>query len=174
VGNVPGVGGGAVRYTLLKYALVCVSTTAWIVTLRFLFVPALPEATTMPSVRHQARLVAEREDVARPDSLAVVAAARDVFRRDRHATSIPFDPARSDNSSPAPQAPSRPALSLVGIVNGARALALIEGLPGVAGSRLLGVGDTALGFRVRVIGPDLVVLSTRDTSWTLHLRRGTM
>ena len=46
-----------------------------------------------------------------------------------------------------------------------------EGLPGVVGSRLLQVGDTIGGLRVRRIGMAEVVLAGLDTMWTLKMRR---
>lgn len=66
----------------------------------------------------------------------------------------------------------RPALVLKGIVGGPPWTALVAGIPGNRGARLLSVGDRADSIMVRSIGSDSVVLSGPDTTWTLRLERG--
>ena len=61
---------------------------------------------------------------------------------------------------------------LVGIVwdGGADPAAVIEGLPGIEGSRVVRVGEEYGGVRVRRVERALVVLAGLDTVWTLTVR----
>ena len=73
------------------------------------------------------------------DSVARLAVARDVFRSARRAAAIAYDPQRVAAS--AENQPPKPALMLVGLVGGAEPTAVIEGFPGVEGSRVVRPGD---------------------------------
>jgi len=66
--------------------------------------------------------------------------------------------------------PPRPVLSLVGVVIGAVPSVVIEGLPGVEGSRVLRVGDVVAGLRVKQISNGRVVIAGMDTTWVLEVR----
>ena len=101
-------------------------------------------------------------------SLARLTVARDVFRSTRRPASVAYDQQRAALPE-APQAP-KPALMLVGIVAGADATAVIEGLPGVEGARVLRVGDVVSGIRVVRIESDHVRLAGMDTVWVLRVR----
>jgi hypothetical protein len=66
--------------------------------------------------------------------------------------------------------PPKPALALLGLIAGAEPTAVIEGLPGVEGSRVVRVGDVVSGVRVVRIGVDHVRLVGMDTVWVLKVR----
>ncbi len=103
------------------------------------------------------------------DSLARLAIARDVFRLTRRAPSLAYDPQRAANPVDASQ-PPKPTLTLLGLVGGVEATAVIEGLPGVEGARVVRVGDVVSGVRVVRINADQVRLVGMDTVWVLRVR----
>jgi len=106
------------------------------------------------------------------DSLAAFTASRNPFRADRRSASMPFDPAAGiPGAVAAPSRPARPTPVLAGILLGDIPSALIDGIPGSEGTRLLRAGENAGPYRVRSIGNDMVVLQGPDTTWTLRLRR---
>lgn len=72
---------------------------------------------------------------------------------------------------PAPAAPSRPTLTLGGVIEGTRPHAVIEGIPGHERGALLRPGEEVGGIRLlRMIG-DTVVLQGMDTTWMLTRKR---
>lgn len=103
------------------------------------------------------------------DSLARAAAARDVFRAARRPAAIAYDPQRAAAPVEAKQ-PPKPVLALIGLVGGDKATAVIEGLPGIEGARVVRVGDVVSGIRVMRIGADHVRLVGMDTVWVLRVR----
>ncbi len=118
---------------------------------------------------HPAGVVLPAFDV---DSLGQVMVRAAVFRERRTLAQVAFDPVHAGgNQSPAPVAgPPRPAILLVGIAWSAAPVALLDGVPGVDGSRAMQRGDTAGGLRVRRITPREVVMTGYDTTWTLRIR----
>lgn len=105
------------------------------------------------------------------DSLAAVAATRDLFRSDRRPASVAYDPDQAARSlTVSAIAPPKPTLSLDGIVWGSVPEAIVEGLPGVEGARVLRSGDVVAGIRLQRIEPSEVVLIGMDTVWTLTVR----
>jgi hypothetical protein len=102
------------------------------------------------------------------DSLARAAAARDLFRADRRPAPVAYDPVRG--TAPAPDAPPKPVLVLSGIIWGALPQAVIEGLPGVDGPRVMRVGDVVAGLKVRDIESNRVLIAGMDTTWSLTVR----
>ena len=119
---------------------------------------------------HPAGVVLPAFDV---DSLGQVMVRAAVFRERRTLAQVAFDPVHGPggNQSPAPVAgPPRPAILLVGIAWSAAPVALLDGVPGVDGSRAMQRGDTAGGLRVRRITPREVVMTGYDTTWTLRIR----
>jgi len=94
--------------------------------------------------------------------------SRDPFRIGRRPALLPYDPLRlAEQLAPPPQ---RPALIVVGVVTGAEPSAVIEGLPGVEGSRVMRVGDVVAGLQVKQIGNGRVVIAGMDTTWVLEVR----
>jgi hypothetical protein len=103
------------------------------------------------------------------DSLARVAVSHDVFRSARRPGSVAYDPQRAAAPVEVTQ-PPKPVLTLLGLVAGAEPTAVIEGLPGVEGSRVVRVGDAVAGIKVQSIAGDHVRLVGMDTVWVLRVR----
>jgi hypothetical protein len=94
--------------------------------------------------------------------------ARDPFRIGRLPAITAYDPVRL--AQPVVPPPPRPQLILVGIVSGTDASAVVEGLPGVEGSRVVRVGDVVAGLQIKQIGTNRVVIAGMDTTWVLEVR----
>jgi len=118
-----------------------------------------PSDTSTHMVASGSRIAAE--------SVAMVV-SRDPFRIGRRPLLQPYDPQRLAQQL-APPAP-RPTLMLVGVVNGSEPSAVIEGLPGVEGSRVVRVGDVVAGLQVKKIASARVVIAGMDTTWVLEVR----
>jgi hypothetical protein len=61
-------------------------------------------------------------------------------------------------------------LTLAGIMMGSDPTALIDGIPGTEGTRVLRAGERVGDFVVRQIAPDRVVIASKDSTWTLRVR----
>lgn len=108
------------------------------------------------------------------DSLAAAAndvAAHDPFRVDRRPADVPYH-AVSDGAPPPapPPAPPKPNLTVAGLVGGPPWAALLDGIPGRAGSVVVHAGDVIDDLTVRAVGKDTVIVSGMDTTWTLLLK----
>jgi len=101
------------------------------------------------------------------ESVAVIV-SRDPFRIGRRPLLPAYDPMRLTEQL-APPTP-KPTLILVGVVNGLEPSAVIEGLPGVEGSRVVRVGDVVAGLHVNKITDSRVVIAGMDTTWVLEVR----
>ncbi len=108
--------------------------------------------------------------LANADSLARVIAAHDPFRAARLPASVRFDPEAGAPGALPPPVVQRPTFSLAGVMMGAEPTALVDGLPGTEGTRVLRVGERVGDYVVREIGRDRVVIAGRDTTWTLRVR----
>ena len=108
--------------------------------------------------------------LAAADSTGSVIVARDAFRVTRRPAPLAYDPLKNGQALAA--AAPRPALALNGIVwdGGVSPTALVEGIPGSDGPRVLRPGDVAGGLRVKTIKPDRIVITGVDTTWTLTVR----
>jgi hypothetical protein len=108
----------------------------------------------------------------RPDSLATLAARRNPFRSSRSAATVAYRASGEPEEPPAPEPPRppRPALALAGIMGGADPAALIDGLPGEEGTRVLRVGERSGAYVLQSVGRDQAVVSGPDTVWTLRVR----
>lgn len=104
------------------------------------------------------------------DSLATVTSVRDPFRFTHRPAAVAYDPLRLAEQT-APPAP-KPVLQVAGIVweGGRDPTALVEGLPGVEGVRVVRVGDVVGGLRIRSITADAVRVVGMDTTWLLKVR----
>jgi hypothetical protein len=105
--------------------------------------------------------------VARLSDSAVSAAIHAAgFRLTRSLAPVAFN--NSDPVvEPTPE-PPKPALALVGLVLGRTSTLLLTGIPGSSGTRLLALGDTAGGLKVRSISPSRVIVAGYDTVWTFR------
>jgi hypothetical protein len=113
--------------------------------------------------------MAARASVLAPsrDSVAAIV-SRDPFRIGRLPAITAYDPVRLAQPVAPPQ--PRPQLTLFGIVNGVEPSAVVEGLPGVEGSRVVRVGDVVAGLKIKQIGTNRVVIAGMDTTWVLEVR----
>lgn len=114
--------------------------------------------------------VHEAAGAARPDSLEEKVVARDPFRAARRPARVGFDP----NPTPQPPAdppPPKPTLVVSGIMWGREPSAVLEGLPGIEGARLVRAGEVVAGFRVRRITAHEVTVTGMDTTWVLQVRK---
>jgi len=102
------------------------------------------------------------------ESLTRVVVARDAFRVGRRTALVPFDPMRG--AEPVVEAAPKPVLTVVGVVAGRESAALLEGFPGIEGTRVVRVGDVVAGLRVRSISRMAVRIAGMDTVWTLTVR----
>ena len=129
--------------------------------------PAIAVPRVGPSRLSTSSHASPRPDAA--DSFARVAVSRDVFRFGRRAPAVAYDPQRAAAPALASQ-PPKPVLALLGLVAGAEPTAVIEGLPGVEGARVVRVGDAVAGIKVQLIAGDHVRLVGMDTVWVLRVR----
>lgn len=104
------------------------------------------------------------------ESLSAATVGRDPFRLTRRPAAVAYDPIRLAEQT-APPAP-KPVLQLVGIVweGGRDPTALVEGLPGVEGVRVVRIGDVVAGLRIRSITANAVRIAGLDTVWVLKVR----
>ena len=107
----------------------------------------------------------------RPDSIAALIAARDVFRVSRQPAMARYTPTAPNDAAPPPPAPpAPPPHTLAGIMLGQEAEALLDGVPGAGTTRVVRTGDRVGDFTVSSILPGSVTLTGRDTTITLRLR----
>jgi len=104
------------------------------------------------------------------DSLSMLV-VRDPFRIARVPAVTPYDPLRNGpDVVPDQPPPPKPALLLSGILWGRESIAVLEGIPGIEGPRVVQVGDTVGGLTVRRILAQLVEVRGYDTTWMLTVR----
>ena len=103
------------------------------------------------------------------DSLSALAVGRDVFRVTRRPASVAFNP-DVDESEHEPERPPRPLLQLLGIVAGRDPTAIVDGLPGSEGPRVVRAGDVIGPLAVERITPGEVRIAGMDTVWVLQVR----
>ena len=102
------------------------------------------------------------------DSLGHVVVARDPFRVARRPAPTAYNPiaAATPEAPPVP----KPVLTLTGIVWGEVPEAVLEGLPGTDGPRVVRRAETIAGLRIRAIERSHVIVAGLDTVWTLTVR----
>lgn len=105
------------------------------------------------------------------ESLGRRAIERDPFRTARAPAEVAYDPLRLAQVAAAVAAPPKPALVLTGIVWGGSPEAVVEGLPGVIGARVLRAGDVVSGLTVKRIEHGRVTVVGMDTVWVLAVRQ---
>jgi len=124
---------------------------------------------SLPPVREAASIAGPTASQSRvaSDSIAAIA-ARDPFRISRRPVIPAYDPVRlAEQTAPLPP---RPVLSLAGVVEGGDPSAVIEGIPGVEGPRVMRVGDSSGGLQVKQIRNGRVTIGGMDTTWVLEVR----
>lgn len=120
--------------------------------------------------RHAAEVVGASTSVPAPvtaESLGGVVQVNP-FRLDRQPSPIPYDPVQPVASEQ--PAPPKPILGLTGILWSRTPVAILEGLPGQDGARLVRRGDRIGGLEVVGIGRTQVVVRGMDTTWYLRVR----
>jgi len=156
------------RLKLIRIALVMMTLTVIAAAVRVAITGSSP-AVAFADVPSSPAGV--RVEPARPDSIARLIATRNPFRLGRAPSSVPFDPRASlPGAPPMPPPVPRPPLTLAGLLLGPPHAALIEGLPGSDGARLMRAGERVGDYVLRSIATDHVVVAGRDTTWTLRLR----
>ena len=103
------------------------------------------------------------------DSLGAATVARDPFRVTRRAAEVAYDPVRLAQLATVPPVP-KPVLTLVGLVAGTEPTAIVVGLPGVDGPRVLRLGDQVARITLKAISRQEVRLEGMDTTWVLRVR----
>src|SRR6266436_3258254 len=121
--------------------------------------------TDSAAIRLPAPAVAAGRRIAAESVGAIV--SRDPFRIGRRPTLPAYDPQRLAEQV-APPVP-KPILLLVGVVNGREPSAVIEGFPGVEGSRVMRVGDVVARLQVKSITNGRVVVAGMDNNWVLEV-----
>lgn len=132
-----------------------------------------PVGAPLPRATRATRVAAQASPQAYPaDSLAALVQAGDVFRLGHRPAPVRYDPAPPLGSAP-PSTPTaaRPALLLAGVLLGGEPAAVIEGLPGTDGARVLHVGQVVAHYLLREVSADRAVIVGPDTVWVLTLRR---
>jgi hypothetical protein len=151
------------------------STTSWIVTVAGIGAAMTATAAKVgvkrpPAIAVPAQVIVPAVPRANGDSLTTRIVSHDVFRSVRRPTAVPFEPVGVDVQPE--DAPDKPRLRLLGVVVGDGQRALIEGIPGTTGARLLSLNDTAGGLRLTAITRRGARLTGMDTTWTLSIDRG--
>ncbi len=128
--------------------------------------------TGMPPATASALGAVSQASISYPaDSLGRRTIDRDPFRTARAPADVAFDPLRLAQAAAAVAASPKPALVLTGIVWGASPEAVLEGLPGVNGARVLRTGDIVSGLAVKRIEHGRVTVVGMDTVWVLTVRQ---
>jgi hypothetical protein len=130
---------------------------------------ALPISSRPAPVRNGHGPASSRRSL---DSLVRAAVARAAFRVSRRPTAVAYDPDHVPGAALPVQPVAHPVLTVSGIVwgRGLEPTVVLEGLPGVEGPRVVHVGESVGGLKVRQIRDGAVVVTGLDTAWTLHVR----
>jgi hypothetical protein len=92
------------------------------------------------------------------------------FRATREPSRRRFEPQQPQDAV-ALQRPPAPALYLAGIVWSSRPVAVVGGIPGTTGPRVMHPGDTLGGVRLHRLTQGGAALTGYDTTWSLTLGR---
>jgi hypothetical protein len=156
-------------HTGVRLGVACVLTTGLVALAAAVLVPLGVKAAdarltrAMPPVPAHSPLAV--------DSLVTAVVGRDPFRLGRRPATVAFNPTAGPETRTLPPSRPRPPLRLVGLVDGPRPQALIEGLPGTDRARALSQGESVAGVRLVGIGRGVARLAGMDTLWVLTLRR---
>jgi hypothetical protein len=103
------------------------------------------------------------------DSLGLIIVDHNPFRLTRSPSAIAYSPRPAEPAYVEPP-PPKPQLVLTGIVWGDEPNAVVEGIPGMEGPRLLRAGEAIATLRVRRITQHEVTIMGMDTTWVLRVR----
>ena len=104
------------------------------------------------------------------DSLGLSIIEHDLFRLSRSPAEVAFSLVPPEPVYVEPP-PPKPQLVLSGIVWGEEPSALVEGLPGVEGVRLMRVGDSSGAIKLKRVTRTDATLVGMDTTWVLQVRK---
>ena len=96
--------------------------------------------------------------------------SRDVFSSVRRPSATIYDPQQAASPTPVAPAPPKPTLRLLGLIDGADPTVVVEGFPGIEGSRVARSGDVVGGLTVQRIAAGEVRIVGMDTVWVLRVR----
>lgn len=152
-----------------RLVLLVAATLAIAAGITGLTVPLAPVALALPASPRRFALgpAISREKL---DSLVRLVERRAPFRARRRPAAVRFDPRPAVQQSDAQQSSPKPVLTLSGVVWGTDAAAVVQGFPGVEGSKVVRRGDVFGGIRVTRIERDRVSLAGLDTAWSLRLK----
>lgn len=96
--------------------------------------------------------------------------SRNLFRAARQPAATAYDPQTAIAPAVVASAVPKPTLTLVGVIAGRDPTAVVDGFPGVEGSRVVRIGDVVGGLTVRTIASGAVRITGMDTVWVLKVR----
>ena len=137
---------------------------------------ALAWAAFAPISRFDAAERAESQSVSQRSSVAAkprtppdpsIILVRNLLRPDRRPPPTPYRPGQPSAPQAVPTPPA-PSLVLVGVLLGSPPAAVMQGVPGTPGDRLVSLGDSVGGYVLSHIDPRSVVF-IRGSSDTLRL-----
>ena len=137
--------------------------TAWRIT------HSLPVHAPVKAVLALGRSVPHATTDSLADAIALIA-AKNLFRPER-ASANDADAANGSVGTPPALRSPRPTLVLRGVVGGPPWDAIVDGVPGHAGSMVLRTGQRFGELEVRAFRHDTIFIRGMDTTWTLTLRR---
>lgn len=130
--------------------------------------PTVPRGRDSQPASPAAGRLESRAVVLSADSLAPLV-SHNPFRLSRSPTAIPYNSLNPVADIALPP-PVRPQFILTGILWGTQPSAVIDGLPGTDGPRLVRSGDVVNGFQVLRITRDRLTIRGADTTWILTIR----
>ncbi len=128
------------------------------------FAPRVVQPEAAVGLDRRPELFVEGVRLARVDSTAAALVGLAPFRADR----TPAAERAAPPGGPTTSLP-KPSLKLTAVAFGPVPAAIIEGFGGSEAGRVVVVGDTALGLKIRAITARSVVIVSVDTTWTLRL-----
>lgn len=151
-----------VEGTLYLFAVTLSSATAWRIT------HAIPPHAPVQIAMALGLPAPHATTDSLADAIALIA-AENLFRPER-ASANDADEATGTAGTLPVMRPSRPTLVLRGVLGGPPWDAIIDGVPGHAGSVVLRTGQRFGELEVRAFRHDTVFIRGMDTTWTLTLR----
>jgi hypothetical protein len=104
------------------------------------------------------------------DSIVRHLVVRTPFRAARAPSGAAYDPDHQQARQDAPPVAPKPVLTLSGVVWGSEPLAVVDGFPGVEGSKVVRQGEVVGKVKVKRIERERVYLTGLDTAWILPVR----